>query len=82
MSKNELVKQNIELFWDVWDIQKLDDIAIEERFLKYWNWKNILDLQKVLWKKTFKDLYIKIRNKKRTNLSDKTINFFNLYLNV
>jgi hypothetical protein len=60
----------------------LDSIAIEERFLKYWNWKNILDLQKILWKKKFKNIYLELINKKRTNLSEKTINFFNLYLNV
>lgn len=82
MNKNKLLKENKELFWDIWDINKLDDLAIEERFIKYWNWKNILDLQKVFWEKTFKDLYIEIRDKKRTNLSEKTINFFNLYLDV
>ena len=82
MTIDKLIKQNIELFWDVSNVEKLDNIAIEERFLKYGNWENIIDLQKIFWEKIFKDLYIKIRDKKRTNLSDKTINFFNLYLNV
>lgn len=82
MSKDKLLKENKELFWDVVDINKLDDIAISERFLKYWNWKNIIDLQKIYWKRDFKKFYLEIRDKKRTNLSEKTINFFNLYLNV
>ena len=82
MNLKNLAKNNMEIFWDISDVYKLDDLAISERFLKYWNWKNILDLQKILWKKVFKDLYLRVRNKKRTNLSDKTINFFNLYLDV
>jgi len=82
MSKEKLLQENKELFWDISDIWKLEDLAIEERFLKYWNWQNILDLQEIFWKKTFKELYLKILDKKRNNLSKKTINFFNLYLDV
>jgi hypothetical protein len=35
MTLNNLAEENIELFWDISDIKKLDSIAIEERFLKY-----------------------------------------------
>lgn len=43
-SKKILLKENRELFWDISDISKLDDRAIEERFFKYGNWKNIRDM--------------------------------------
>lgn len=79
---SKILNDNKELFWDISNLNKLDNIAIEERFLQYWNWKNILDLQEILWKENFKQNYIKIKSKKRLNLSDKTINFFNLYLDV
>ncbi len=79
---NKLLNDNKDLFWDVKDINKLDEIAIEERFLKYWNWKNILTLIKIYWKKTFKNIFLEIQNKPRCDLSKKTINFFNIYLDV
>ncbi len=82
MTIKKILKENKELFWDISNLDKLDDIAIEERFLQYWNWKNILDLISIFWREKFKENFLKIRDKKRTNLSDKTINFFNLYLNV
>ncbi len=43
-SRDTLLKENRELFWDISDVSKLDDRAIEERFLKYGNWKNIQDM--------------------------------------
>ena len=82
MNKIDLINSNKELFWDVSDILSLDNEAIEERFLKYWNWGNIKDMINIFWLENFKKIYIKLRDKKRTNLSKKTINFFNLYLNV
>jgi len=77
-----LAEKNKELFWDVWDISKIDDLAIVERFLKYWNWDNIKSINSIIWKEKAKKNYIKIRDRKRINLSKKTINFFNLYFNV
>ncbi|MDR1988133.1 MAG: hypothetical protein LBQ24_05335 [Candidatus Peribacteria bacterium] len=47
MTKEELLKQNKALFWDIVDLKKLDDYAIEERFFMYGNWKNILAMKKV-----------------------------------
>jgi len=82
MNKIDLINSNKELFWDISDASKLDDEALEERFLKYWNWENIRDLIKIFWLENFKKNYLKLRDKNRTNLSNKTINFFNLYLNV
>jgi hypothetical protein len=76
-----LVKKNKELFWDVWDISKMDNMVIEERFIKYGNWENIKSINKILWEEA-KINYIKIRDKKKSDLSKKTINFFNLYYNV
>lgn len=79
---NKLAIKNKEIFWDIWDLSKLDELIIEERFLKYWNWKNIVELNKVIWKDKAKENYLNIRNKKRWDLWKKTINFFNLYYNV
>lgn len=78
----DLVKNNKELFWDIWNLSKIDDIIIEERFLKYWNWENIKTIDQIFWREKVKNNYIIIRDKKRSNLSKKTINFFNLYYNV
>lgn len=82
MTKEELLKQNKALFWDIVDLKKLDDYAIEERFFMYGNWKNILAMKKVFWVEKLRKDYVYLRDKKRTNLSKKTINFFNLYFDV
>lgn len=82
MNKQELVLKNKELFWDISNLEILDDYAIEERFLKYWDWKNIKDLKEIFWIEKLKKDYIYLRDKKRSDLSKKTINFFNLYFNV
>lgn len=82
MNKQELVLKNKELFWDISNLDILDDYAIEERFLKYWDWKNIKDLKEIFWIEKLKKDYIYLRDKKRSDLSKKTINFFNLYFNV
>lgn len=82
MTKEKLIENNKELFWDIPNLDKLDNFAIEERFLKYWNWQNIIDIQDLIWKDKLKEDYKYLRDKKRTNFSPKTINFFNLYFNV
>lgn len=82
MEKLELINQNKELFWDITDFKNLWDEAIEERFIKYWDWQNIKDVINIFWDEHFKEVYIKIRDKKRSDLWKKTITFFNLYLNV
>gem|GEM_PF-5217364 len=35
MTIKKILKENKELFWDISNLDKLDDIAIEERFLQY-----------------------------------------------
>ena len=79
---NKLLIDNKDIFWDVKSLGNLDNNAIEERFLRYWNWQNIIDLVNIFWKSKFKEIYLLLRDKKRPNLSDKTINFFNLYLDA
>lgn len=81
-SRDTLLKENRELFWDISDVSKLDDRAIEERFLKYGNWKNIQDMLHIFWMEKLKADYIKIRDRERSDLSKKTIHFFNLYFHV
>lgn len=82
MTKIDFLLENKELFWDIKDLSNLDDLAIEERFLKYWNWKNITEMLDIFWIENVRKNYIILRDKKRIDLSKKTINFFNLYLNV
>ena len=77
-----ILSENKELFWDVSNLNALSEESIEERFLQYGNWKNILDLIKIFGIKKFTKIYVDIRTKSRSNLSKKTINFFNLYLDV
>ena len=79
---NKILSENKELFWDVSDFNTLSEESIEERFLQYGNWKNILDLIQIFGTSKFTKIYLDIRKKSRVNLSKKTINFFNLYLNV
>jgi len=74
--------ENKVLFWDIWDLENLSENAIEERILKYWNWRQVKELEKILWKEKFKKNYIEIISKKRINLWKKTINLFNLYFNL
>lgn len=81
-TKKNLLLENKEIFWDIKDISKLDDYAIEERFLKYWNLQNIQDMIEIFWWEKVRENYIYLKNKKRSDFSKRTINFFNLYLNV
>ena len=82
LDKKNLIYRNKELFWDISDFNKLGDEALEEKFLMYWDWKNILDLIDILGYEKFRNIYLKLKNKPRCSFSRKTINFFNLYLNV
>lgn len=54
MIREKLLLKNKELFWDVSDLNKLDDYTIEERFFKYWNWQNIKDMIEVFALEKFK----------------------------
>ena len=77
-----LLVENKSLFWDVKDISSLDQIAIEERFFHYGDWRNIQDLVQIYGMDALKSDYIVIRDKTRCNLPKKTVNFFNLYFHV
>ena len=78
----KFAKKNRNLFWDIFDFKELSEMAIEERILKYWNWKQVKELESILWKEKFRDIYTKIINKKRVDLWKKTLNLFNLYFNI
>lgn len=77
-----LLVENTSLFWDIANLQKLDTLAIEERFLQYWDWENIKNIESIYGKDALKKDYILLRDKKRSHFSKKTINFFNLYFHV
>ncbi len=78
----EFLNENKDLFWDVQDIENLSEEVIINRFFKFWDWKNMMFLIKYYWKKRLWKIYKTIRNKKRSDLSIKTINFLNIYFDV
>ncbi len=66
------------IFWDIKDIQTLSDAAIVERLLSHGNMEQLRNISKE--KIPFSNIFEKIKTRKRSNLSKKTINFINLYL--
>ncbi len=81
MQANRLKQQFKYLFWDT-DISSLSTQAIIERVLAYGTWQDIKKLLKILPRPELKRYYLKIRNKKRTNLSPRTIAFWDNMLEI
>jgi hypothetical protein len=77
--KREALK-NKKIFWDIpkEDIINLSDAALVERILNYGNMDQFRNIVKD--KESFTNIHLKIRNKKRCNLSPLTINYVDLYL--
>lgn len=66
------------IFWDISTIKKLSDPAIVERILNYGDisqFKNIIKDRD-----SFVNVYRKIKEKRRNNLSPLVINYVDLYL--
>lgn len=81
---HELVKKLETKPYLFWDINSKEDLSIEsivERVLSCGDWNDFLVLIDVLGIKQVSDIFNQISNKKRTNLSKKTINYFTLYFN-
>jgi len=79
---SELLQQeaskNKEIFWDISNIEKLSESAIVERILNYGDISQFKDITKD--RNSFTNVYNRIKEKKRNNLSSLVINYVDLYL--
>jgi len=79
---SQILKQqaniNPTIFWDVRDINTLSDTAIVERILSHGNMEQLRNISQE--KIPFSNIFEEIKTRRRRNLSKKTINFINLYL--
>ncbi len=78
----ELTENNKEIFWDIAPkyMADLSEEAVFERILEFGDIESFVGLIKLYGIKAFKALYGKILSKKRLNLSPKTVNFLDIYL--
>jgi len=67
------------LAWFVKDKEKLSDESALEQIFNYGNWQDYLEAEKDLGIKEVKAIFENLKNRKRTNLRLKTVNYFSLY---
>jgi len=67
------------LAWFVKDKKNLSKESMLEHILNYGDWQDYLTFEKKLGIKETKSIFEKLKNKKRTSLRKKTINYFKLY---
>ncbi|MEI6462999.1 MAG: hypothetical protein WCO33_05060 [bacterium] len=75
--------ENKQLFWDT-DQAKFDQLSDEsiiERIMQYGNMRDFSILESTYGDAYIAEVFEKILNKKRVNLSKETVNFYSLYLN-
>lgn len=67
------------LAWFVKDKNQLSLESMLEQVLNYGSWQDYLRVEKEMGIVRVKAVFESLKNKKRTNLRPKTINYFNLY---
>ncbi len=67
------------LFWSVKNKSELSVEAILEAVFNYGDWQDFLKAERILGRKKVKQIFNKLKNRRRTNLRAKTVNFFELY---
>lgn len=67
------------LAWFVKDIDSLSKESMLEQVFNYGNWQDYLEAEKNLGIKEVRSIFENLKNKKRTNLRARTINYFNHY---
>ncbi|MBN1331329.1 hypothetical protein JW978_00380 [Candidatus Dojkabacteria bacterium] len=77
----QLIKKNREIFWDVpsGSLNQLSQEAIFERILEFGNIESFEELTEAT-KGNTAQIFNRLINKKRVNLSPRIINFMNTYL--
>ena len=78
---NQFVDKRRYLFWDV-VLKDLSVEAIVERTLQYGDLSDIRELLRIIPEKTFKSAYLKVRNKTRRNLADRTVALWDNFLEI
>ncbi|KKS32722.1 MAG: hypothetical protein UU93_C0005G0030 [Candidatus Amesbacteria bacterium GW2011_GWA2_42_12] len=67
------------LAWFVKDKKKLSQESTLEQIFNYGNWQDYLKAEEDLGIKEVRSIFERLKNRKRTNLRPKTINYFSLY---
>lgn len=67
------------LAWYIKNKKRLSKESVVEHILNYGDWDDYLKLENVLGIKKMKEVFKKLKGRKRSNLRPKTINFFTKY---
>jgi hypothetical protein len=73
-----------QIFWDVSSstLERMDDVAILERFWCYGNWEEYKSIEKIIGQDRAKKIFVIRAYMPRTNLREETINLFTHYYHV
>ncbi len=74
-----LFQQKPYLAWFVKDKNNLSKESMLEQVFNYGTWQDFLSVEKELGVRQMQIIFESLKNKKRTNLRTKAINYFNLY---
>jgi len=74
-----LVKSNPSLLWYTRAYDQLNEEAIAEAIYNYGSWETVAEYHHILGLPAAKDVFERLRKKRRTNLLPKTQHFFALY---
>lgn len=67
------------LTWYIKDVKQVSRNSLLEHILNYGDWEDYLSAEKVLGIKNTKEIFNDLKNKPRSNLRKKTINYFEKY---
>lgn len=67
------------LAWYIKDVKKVSQSSLLEHILSYGDWKDYLEAEKALGIKYTKEIFNDLKERPRSNLRKKTINYFDKY---
>ena len=74
-----LIKKKPYLLWYTKDYENLSEGSVIDNVLNYGNWGDYLFLEKTLGVKELNGFFQDLKNQKRTNLRQQTLNYFTNY---
>ena len=74
-----LFKNKPYLAWDLKNKETLSEESMLEHILNYGNWEDYLLAEKVFGIEKAKTIFNTLKNKRRVNLRDKTIDYYDKY---
>jgi len=77
----KLVQKNKDLFWDC-QIENVNEEAVVERFLNYWEIDDIKNMIKLIWYDTVRSIFLKQISWQRINYNHLSTNFFTYFFNL